>query len=282
MGGQLQNLNVAMFIDADNAPSRKIGDVLAELASFGSVSIRRAYGNWKNASLEPWGKVLHEHAIQPMQQFDLVKGKNATDMAMAVDAMDVLFNKPVDVFCLVSSDCDFTPLVMRLRAEGKQVVGFGERKAPEPFVNACSRFLYFDQPALTDDQSTALITHLCWTRLSRQSRFSPQPQEVHLVLLITPRRQAGLALCQSPLKRRSWHHTAQQILTSLFARATADLVVADAFSRLQGPALQLGQALRRSRLAALGSQQCGAGAVDQQGAHVGGPMQAPSRPITTT
>lgn len=159
MGGQLHNLNVAMFIDADNAPSRKIGDVLAELASFGSVSIRRAYGNWKNASLEPWGKVLHEHAIQPMQQFDLVKGKNATDMAMAVDAMDVLFNKPVDVFCLVSSDCDFTPLVMRLRAEGKQVVGFGERKAPEPFVNACSRFLYFDQPALTDDQSIALITH---------------------------------------------------------------------------------------------------------------------------
>ncbi|WAG79119.1 NYN domain-containing protein [Metapseudomonas furukawaii] len=160
MSGQPQNLNVAMFIDADNAPSRKIGDVLAELASYGSVSIRRAYGNWKNASLDPWGKVLHEHAIQPMQQFDLVKGKNATDMAMAVDAMDVLFNKPVDVFCLVSSDCDFTPLVMRLRAEGKQVVGFGERKAAEPFVNACSRFLYFDQPALTDDQTSALITHL--------------------------------------------------------------------------------------------------------------------------
>lgn len=159
MTAPLQNLNVAMFIDADNAPSRKIGDVLAELASFGSVSIRRAYGNWKNASLESWGKVLHEHAIQPMQQFDLVKGKNATDMAMAVDAMDVLFNKPVDVFCLVSSDCDFTPLVMRLRAEGKQVVGFGERKAPEPFVNACSRFLYFDQPAVTVDQPAALTNH---------------------------------------------------------------------------------------------------------------------------
>ena len=160
MGSQLQSLNVAMFIDADNAPSRKIGDVLAELASFGTVSIRRAYGNWKSSSLESWGKVLHEHAIQPMQQFDLVKGKNATDMAMAVDAMDVLFSKPVDVFCLVSSDCDFTPLVMRLRAEGKQVVGFGERKAPEPFVNACSRFLYFDQPVLNDDQAVALITHL--------------------------------------------------------------------------------------------------------------------------
>lgn len=154
------SFNVAVFIDADNAPSRKIGDVLAELASYGSVSIRRAYGNWKNPSLEAWGKTLHEHAIQPIQQFDLIKGKNATDMAMAVDAMDVLFSKPVDIFCLVSSDCDFTPLVVRLRAEGKQVVGFGERKAPEPFVNACSRFLYFDQPALTEGQAAALITHL--------------------------------------------------------------------------------------------------------------------------
>lgn len=176
MSAQPQNLNVAMFIDADNAPSRKIGDVLAELASYGSVSIRRAYGNWKNPCLDPWGKVLHEHAIQPIQQFDLVKGKNATDMAMAVDAMDVLFNKPVDVFCLVSSDCDFTPLVMRLRAEGKQVVGFGERKTPEPFVNACSRFLYVDQPELTDEQVGALITHLEKSLAVEDSGLTPAPE----------------------------------------------------------------------------------------------------------
>ena len=90
-------------------------------------------------------QVLHEHAIQPIQQFDLVKGKNATDMAMAIDAMDVLHGKPVEVFCLVSSDCDFTPLVTRLRAEGKQVIGFGERKSPEPYVNACSRFVYLEE-----------------------------------------------------------------------------------------------------------------------------------------
>lgn len=151
-----QNLKVALFIDADNAPSKEIGNVLAELATVGSVSIRRAYGNWKSSFLDPWTRLLHEHAIQPIQQFDLVKGKNATDMAMAVDAMDVLFNKSVDVFCLVSSDCDFTPLVMRLRAEGKQVIGFGERKAPEPFVNACSRFLYFDQPAMDLTQAETL------------------------------------------------------------------------------------------------------------------------------
>lgn len=135
---------VAMFIDADNAPSRKVGHILAELASLGAVSIRRAYGNWKSTRLESWIDVLHEHAIQPVQQFDLVKGKNATDMAMAIDAMDVLYTKPIEVFCLVSSDCDFTPLVNRLRAEGKKVVGFGERKTPEPFVKACSRFLYLD------------------------------------------------------------------------------------------------------------------------------------------
>ncbi|MCQ4348751.1 NYN domain-containing protein [Pseudomonas stutzeri] len=140
----MQNVRVALFIDADNAPSRKIEGILAELAVLGVVSIRRAYGNWRSPRLESWVQVLHEHAIQPVQQFDLVKGKNATDMAMAIDAMDVLHGKPVEVFCLVSSDCDFTPLVTRLRADGKQVIGFGERKSPEPYVNACSRFVYLD------------------------------------------------------------------------------------------------------------------------------------------
>lgn len=140
----MQNVRVALFIDADNSPSRKIEAILAELAVLGMVSIRRAYGNWKSPRLESWVDVLHEHAIQPVQQFDLIKGKNATDMAMAIDAMDVLHGKPVEVFCLVSSDCDFTPLVTRLRADGKQVIGFGERKSPAPYVNACSRFVFLD------------------------------------------------------------------------------------------------------------------------------------------
>lgn len=140
----MQDVRVALFIDADNSPSRKIEAILAELAVLGMVSIRRAYGNWKSPRLESWVEVLHEHAIQPVQQFDLIKGKNATDMAMAIDAMDVLHGKPVEVFCLVSSDCDFTPLVTRLRADGKQVIGFGERKSPTPYVNACSRFVFLD------------------------------------------------------------------------------------------------------------------------------------------
>jgi uncharacterized protein (TIGR00288 family) len=137
-------LNVALFIDADNAPSRKLAGVLKILEKIGTVSIRRAYGNWASANLCPWRKVLHEHAIQPIQQFDLTKGKNATDMAMTIDVMDVLYNKSVDVFCLMSSDSDFTPLIMRLRGDGKQVYGFGGPQSPAPFISACSQFHYLE------------------------------------------------------------------------------------------------------------------------------------------
>ncbi|PAS98675.1 MAG: hypothetical protein CGU28_00555 [Candidatus Dactylopiibacterium carminicum] len=136
---------VALFIDADNAPASHIDVILNELAGFGTVSIRRAYGNWKGERLTSWERILHEYAIQPIQQFDLTKGKNATDMALAIDAMDALYSRRVDVFALVSSDSDFTPLATRLQADGKLVVGFGERKTPAPFVNACSKFLYLDR-----------------------------------------------------------------------------------------------------------------------------------------
>ncbi|WP_330544099.1 NYN domain-containing protein [Aeromonas hydrophila] len=135
---------IAVFIDADNAPAGKMDRVLSELARYGVVNIRKAYGNWKNPTLKSWEEILHEFAIQPIQQFDLTKGKNATDMALVIDVMDVLYTKDVDVICLVSSDCDFTPLVTRCLADGKFVIGFGERKAPMPFVNSCSRFLYLD------------------------------------------------------------------------------------------------------------------------------------------
>lgn len=136
---------IALFIDADNAPARKIDVIISELAKYGVVNIRKAYGNWKNGGLIGWEKILHEYAISPVQQFDLTKGKNATDMAMTIDAMDVMFRQSVDAFCIVSSDCDFTPLVMRLRAEGKRVIGFGERKTPSPFVNACTPFLFLNE-----------------------------------------------------------------------------------------------------------------------------------------
>lgn len=138
---------IALFIDADNAPAAKIEFILTELAKYGLVNIRRAYGNWTNSNLKKWTEQLHEFAIQPVQQFDLTKGKNATDIALVVDVMDVLYTRAVDVICLVTSDCDFTPLVTRMLAEGKLVIGFGERKTPEALVNACSRFIYVDEPS---------------------------------------------------------------------------------------------------------------------------------------
>jgi len=136
--------NIALLIDADNSPASKIEEILDELANYGVINIRRAYGNWKSPHLKGWEAVLHDYAIQPMQQFAYTKGKGATDAAMIIDAMDLLYTKSLNGFCLVSSDSDFTPLVMRIRANGLKVFGFGEKKTPEPFVNACSKFLYLE------------------------------------------------------------------------------------------------------------------------------------------
>ncbi len=137
-------LRIALLIDADNAPAGKIDVVLAELARHGIANVRRAYGNWKSPNLQRWEAALHPNAIQPIQQFAYSTGKNASDMAMVVDAMDLLHSGRFDAFAIVSSDADFTPLVMRLRAQNMRVFGFGEQKTPEPFVNACSTFLYID------------------------------------------------------------------------------------------------------------------------------------------
>lgn len=144
---------VALLIDADNSPASKIDLILNELSTFGETNIRRAYGNWKKSELKGWEEALHEHAIRPMQQFDYSKGKNASDMAMVIDALELLYTDRPDAFGIVSSDADFTPLVMHLRAKGAAVYGFGAQKTPEPFVNACSRFLYLDKlrPMATSD-----------------------------------------------------------------------------------------------------------------------------------
>lgn len=136
--------NVALFIDADNAPAKKIDFILSELAKFGTINIRKIYGNWKNPILQSWEVLLLEYALQPIQQFSYTKSKNATDMAMTIDVMDILHDNKTDVFCFVSSDSDFTPLVMRVRNDGKIVIVFGEQKTPKALVHACSSFLYLD------------------------------------------------------------------------------------------------------------------------------------------
>ena len=140
------NLHIAVFIDADNISHSKINGIYEELTKIGTVAISRAYGNWCMPGMDAWKKVMHTHAIQSSQQFNLTKSKNATDIEMAIGAMDALFTKSIDVFCIVSSDCDFMPLALRLRAQCKQVIGVGMHSAPPPYVNACTRFVYLDEP----------------------------------------------------------------------------------------------------------------------------------------
>ena len=141
---QKSESKIALLIDADNAPAEKIEFILSEISNYGVANVRRAYGNWTKPSLAPWQARLHEHAIRPMQQFDYTKGKNATDAALIIDAMDLLYTKNLDAFAIVSSDCDFTPLVMRILTNGLKAYGFGEIKTPAPFVRACSTFLYLE------------------------------------------------------------------------------------------------------------------------------------------
>ncbi len=137
--------SIALLIDADNVSHGKIAAMLAELSKYGVANIRRAYGDWTSMGLKGWTGKLHEHAIRPIQQFSYSKGKNATDIALVIDAMELLYTQKLDAFCIASSDADFTPLVMQLRANGHDVYGFGERKTPDPFVNACTTFLYLDR-----------------------------------------------------------------------------------------------------------------------------------------
>lgn len=145
---------IAVLIDADNAPAKKIDLILTELSGYGETSIRRAYGNWTKPGLKSWAAVLHSQAIRPMQQYDYSRGKNASDMAMVVDAMALLYNDHPDAYGIVSSDADFTPLVMHLREKGVAVYGFGDSKTPEPFRTACTRFLFLDQLAGPEDDKS--------------------------------------------------------------------------------------------------------------------------------
>lgn len=145
---------IALLIDCDNVSHNSIAGVLEELAKHGMVNIRHAHGDWKNPSLSGWIDRLHPYAIRPMQQFAYTKGKNATDAAMIIDSMDLLYSNSVDAFALMTSDSDFTPLVLRILESGLPVYGFGEKKTPQPFVDACSTFIYTENFVADKEEKT--------------------------------------------------------------------------------------------------------------------------------
>jgi hypothetical protein len=144
MSDELQHRNIALLIDSDNASPAGIDPVLTVLAELGQVNIRRAYGNWRKPALKSWADLVHRYGIEPQQQFDLTRGKNATDMKMTIDAMDMMYRGRVHGFGIMSSDSDFMPLAMRIRQDGYPVYGFGSAKTPEGFRQACTRFIDVD------------------------------------------------------------------------------------------------------------------------------------------
>ena len=137
-------LRIAVLIDADNVPYAHVKGMLEEISRYGTPTIKRIYGDWTSSNLSGWKKVLLENAIIPIQQYGYTVGKNSTDSAMIIDAMDILYTGQVNGFCLVSSDSDFTRLAMRLREAGMRVLGMGEKKTPTPFIAACDRFIYLE------------------------------------------------------------------------------------------------------------------------------------------
>ena len=170
--------NIALLIDGDNANADGIDPVLTVLAELGSVNIRRAYGNWAKAGLKGWSKILHRYGISPHQMFDLTKGKNATDMAMTIDAMDLLNQGKVDGFGIMSSDSDFTPLAMRLRQDGPIVYGFGKKGTPEAFQNACTRFIEVEALIAAEKQDEA-------RKSDSQAKPGSQPIDQELIDLLS-------------------------------------------------------------------------------------------------
>ena len=141
---KINDTTIALLIDGDNAAPRRLAPILEEVSKKGTITIRRIYGDWTTTGMSGWKDLLNANAIQPVQQFAYTSGKNATDSSLIIDAMDLMYTRRFDGFCLVSSDSDFTRLAQRLREEGHTVYGFGERKTPDPFVQACDKFIYTD------------------------------------------------------------------------------------------------------------------------------------------
>jgi uncharacterized LabA/DUF88 family protein len=170
-------LRLAVLIDADNAQAAVIEGLLAEIARFGEATVKRIYGDFTASSSASWKKVLQKYAIKPVQQFAYTTGKNATDSALIIDAMDLLYTRKFDGFCLITSDSDFTGLAMRLREEGLTVLGFGEKKTPDAFRNACHKFVFTEILRSSPASESALPPEVKTKKKSAKAKASAKAVE---------------------------------------------------------------------------------------------------------
>jgi uncharacterized LabA/DUF88 family protein len=204
------NSNLALLIDADNVSAKIIVGLMAEIANYGTASVRRIYGDWTSPSLGPWKACLLDHSITPIQQFAYTTGKNATDGAMIIDAMDLLYTGRYSSFCIVSSDSDFTRLASRIREQAVTVYGFGERKTPHAFVAACNKFTYFDVLNMTFEEPTATDkSSQVTTSLAHREKITRNSSDTAA---------GGIVTSQSEIEKRPLNQAAIQAL----ARAVTD------------------------------------------------------------
>lgn len=171
---ELTNLRLAVLIDADNVTYRRVKEMMEEIARYGTPTIKRIYGDWTNQTVSGWKKVLLENAITPIQQYSYTVGKNATDSAMIIDAMDILYEDKVDGFCIVASDSDYTRLATRLREAGKKVIGIGEKKTPKPFIVACDKFIYLEILAAVEQEEEVKAKDKDKTKRTAESKAESQ------------------------------------------------------------------------------------------------------------
>jgi uncharacterized LabA/DUF88 family protein len=175
---QFKSNRLAVLIDADNASASLIEALLKEIAKYGTAHVKRIYGDWTNTQLGGWKAKLHKFAIQPIQQFAYTTGKNATDSAMIIDAMDLLYTQNFDGFCIVSSDSDFTKLASRIRESGLVVYGFGEKKTPEAFISACDKFIYTEILRQIEESST---NNLVENKIEEKQKNIPKTSQGQIV-----------------------------------------------------------------------------------------------------
>lgn len=166
-------INLAVLIDGENIPSAYVKEMMEEIAKYGNPTIKRIYADWTKPNPTKWKNLLLENAITPIQQYGYTSGKNATDSAMIIDAMDILYSEKVDGFCLVSSDSDFTRLATRLREAGMKVYGIGEKKTPEPFIVACDKFIYIEILKDRSDESEIDVSKEATIKKNEMEKISP-------------------------------------------------------------------------------------------------------------
>lgn len=174
----LNDLRLAVLIDADNIPYSNVRGMLEEIAKYGTPTFKRIYGDWTRPTISGWKSVLLENAITPIQQYSYTKGKNSTDSALIIDGMDILYSGKVDGFCIVSSDSDFTRLATRLREAGMKVIGIGERKTPHPFIVACDKFIYLEiiTSSTASIETTPEVRKKGKPVVKKRKKEDPEPQ----------------------------------------------------------------------------------------------------------